>query len=99
MWSISCGIAPQPSMLDRPDLRAMPAATPDAPLKNRPFIACRTGPHRTAGHWTDLSSGTGDFTPPTTTEPSRHISRRFRRCATVPQAATLALDENHDQAI
>jgi hypothetical protein len=99
MWSISCGIAPQPSTLGRPDLRAMPAATPDASLKNQPCIACRKGPHRAVGHQTDLSSGTGDFTPPTTTEPSRHSSRWVRRSATVPHVATLALDENHGQAI
>jgi hypothetical protein len=86
-------------MLNRPDLRAMPAATPDAPLENKSFIACRTGPHRAAGHRTNPSKGTDDFTPPTPTEPSRRKRRKFSRSATVPQAATLALDESHGQSI
>jgi hypothetical protein len=67
--------------------------------ENEALFACWMGPHRAAGHWTNLSNGTDDFTPPTTTEPSRQNSRKVSRCAKVPQADTLALDENHGQAI
>jgi hypothetical protein len=91
----------RPATVDAESTRSAGHAGRDAqaPLKNEPFTACRTGPYRAAGHQTNPSSGTDDFTPPTTTEPSRQNSRKVSRCAKVPQADTLVLDENHGQAI